>query len=89
MPRQTRNTMIPPGCRPAVAAIAAVLLCSGCAGLTAQQAEDREYRRVVYKHQFLAFRERCRAGGGRIVIQANARVGSDMMPRPGDRYSCL
>ena len=90
MSDRIRSADFPPALRrAAVTALGALLLASGCAGLTAEQAQDREYRRVAYKHEFLAYRERCRASGGRIVVQASTRVGSDMVPRPGDRYTCL
>ena len=66
----------------------AVLLATGCISLTEAQLEAREYRRADFKNEFIDFRQRCRAAGGRIIIDAKQSLDRNDMPHRGDRYYC-
>lgn len=66
----------------------ALLFTTGCVSLTEAQLEARDYRRVEFKQQFIDFRQRCRAAGGRIIIDANQSLDRHDLPNRGDRYYC-
>ncbi|MEM7281098.1 MAG: hypothetical protein AAF438_05680 [Pseudomonadota bacterium] len=65
-----------------------VVALGGCATLTEQQKDERALKRFEFTEKFKAERKRCRARGGKIYVQAYASIGSDGIPRPGDRYFC-
>ena len=69
-------------------ALLAALATTGCAPVTAEQREDREYRRLVHERKFLDFRADCKRQGKRIYIFASQSVGRDGSPHRGDRYTC-
>ncbi len=65
-----------------------VLLATGCISLTEAQLEARDYRRVDFQQQFIDFRQRCRAAGGRVIIDAKQALDRRDLPHRGDRYYC-
>ncbi|MDX1518448.1 MAG: hypothetical protein R3288_16485 [Woeseiaceae bacterium] len=67
----------------------ALLLITGCISLTEAQLEARDYRRIDFKQQFIDFRQRCSAAGGRIIIDAKQGLDRHDLPNRGDRYYCL
>ena len=78
--------------RPAILRMAGilptVLLATGCISLSEAQLEARDYRRMDYKQQFADFRQRCRASGGKIFIDAKQALDRHDLPHRGDRYYC-
>lgn len=68
--------------------LSTIVLVSGCASLTEAQLEARDYRRFDFKHQFIDFRQRCLAAGGRVIIDAKQSLDRHDLPRRGDRYYC-
>lgn len=67
----------------------AAAILSGCISLSDAQLEARDYRRADFKNQFLDYRQRCHARGGRIYIDAKQSLSGDDVPHRGDRYSCI
>lgn len=65
----------------------ALMAIPGCT-LTPEQRDDREYRREYFEAQFIDFRQRCWANGGRILIDAKQSLRKGDIPRRGDRYFC-
>lgn len=61
---------------------------SGCAGLSASEQMDRDYRKLEYSEQFKAERRRCFARGGRMIVDALGQPGRDGVPKHGARYLC-
>ena len=68
-------------------AIVSLLSIAGCAPLTAQQQEDREYRRIDWQNQYMAYNSRCLKAGGRMVVQAST-MRLNGVPQRGDYYAC-
>ncbi len=66
----------------------AVLSASACAPLTERERDARNYRQLDFELRYLEFRERCRARGGLIVVEAGGRIGRRAAPRRTDRYRC-
>lgn len=65
-----------------------MLLATACVSLTDAQLEARDYRRIDFKQQFVDFRQRCRAAGGKIIIDAKQGLDRHDLPNRGDRYYC-
>lgn len=65
-----------------------LLAVSGCASLPADRLEERQYRNFEYAEQFKYDRTRCRAVGGRIVVDAIGRPDRNGIPRHRERYYC-
>lgn len=68
--------------------VTAAVLVSGCISLTDAQLEAREYRRADFRNQFMDYRQRCLAAGGKIFIDAKQSLDRDGLPHRGDRYLC-
>lgn len=66
----------------------AALLVTGCISLTEAQLEARDYRRADFVNQFLDYRARCRAIGGKVFIDAKQSLDRNGLPHRGDRYHC-
>ena len=66
----------------------AVLLATGCISLSEAQIEAREYRRADFRNQFIDYRQRCLAAGGKIIIDAKQSLDRKDLPHRGDRYYC-
>ena len=66
----------------------AALLATGCISLTEAQLEARDYRRADFVNEFLDYRQRCRAIGGKVFIDAKQSLDRKGLPHPGDRYYC-
>ena len=66
----------------------AVAVLAGCASMTPEQRDRREYRNADWTNRFVDFRVRCHAAGGRVLILASSRTGTDGIPGRGDYYSC-
>ena len=64
-----------------------LLFIAGCAPLTEQQKEEREYRRVDWQNQYVAYNNRCLEVGGRMVVQASS-MRFNGIPQRGDYYAC-
>ncbi len=71
-----------------VALTIALLVLPGCATLSTEQIEARDYRNFDYVEQFKYDRIKCEALGGRIIVNATGKVGRDGIPRHRDRYIC-
>jgi hypothetical protein len=70
------------------ALIAFVLAVSGCATITDEQREERDYQEALNRAEFYAFRQRCRYNGGILVVTASpVRLGPNGIPDDGD-YRC-
>lgn len=67
----------------------AIVLAGGCISLTEAQLEARDYRRADFRNQFIDYRQRCLANGGKIIIDAKQSLGRNDMPHRGDRYYCI
>lgn len=65
-----------------------VLVATGCISLTEAQLEARDYRRADFRNQFIDYRQRCLASGGKIFIDAKQSLDRDDLPHRGDRYYC-
>ncbi len=70
------------------AVVPIILLATGCISLTDAQLEARDYRRIDFQQQFVDFRQRCRAAGGKILIDAKQALDRHGLPHRGDRYYC-
>lgn len=65
------------------------VLASGCAGVSENAREEREYREVEWQAEYSDFRRRCLNNRGIIVVQASNRLHRiQPRPAPGDQYSC-
>ncbi len=64
------------------------LLLAGCASLSDQARENREYRRLDFQARFLEYRRQCYAAGGRIYINATGSLDRAGVPKRGSRYNC-
>ena len=70
--------------------LAIVLLAQGCASLTEEELERREYRRVDRTNLFLEFKANCKYAGGRVhIYRWGTGSPRNKLPNPGDMYSCL
>ena len=69
--------------------VPSIAIAAGCMSLSDAQLEARDYRRADFGNQFKDFRQRCRARGGKIVIEANQSLGRGDLPHRGDRYFCM
>lgn len=67
--------------------LVALMAIAACA-LTPDQRDEREYRRLQFEEQFVDFRRRCWARGGRVVIDAKQGLRRGDIPHRGDRYIC-
>ena len=67
--------------------LVALMAIAACT-LTPDQRDEREYRRLQFEDQFVDFRQRCWARGGRVVIDAKQGLRKGNIPRRGDRYIC-
>ena len=63
-------------------------LLAGCATMSADQLDARQYREVDHASKFRDYRSRCLSRGGRIYIAASQSLGRDGVPARGDRYFC-
>ena len=70
------------------AVLPALIVLSGCVSLTEAQLEARDYRRIDFKQQFIDYRQRCLAAGGKIIIDAKQGLDRHDLPNRGDRYYC-
>ena len=68
--------------------LAGLLLLAGCAPLSEQQYEGREYRNEDWRNRFLDYKRRCIRSGGYMLVQASSRTSRDGIPRPGTYYTC-
>ncbi len=66
----------------------ALLVLPGCATLSTEQLEARDYRNFDYVDQFKYDRKKCQARGGRIIVNATGKVGRDGIPRHREKYFC-
>jgi len=69
--------------------LAAAVFLAGCAAVTEEQLEAREYRDVEWQAQYYAYKSDCRSKGGLIVVQGTTgRFSRDGAPAYGDIYRC-
>lgn len=69
--------------------VLAFTLLGGCAPLSEQQLERREYRNADWKNQFVDYRRRCADVAGRVLIDSRSgTIGRDGVPGRGDFYTC-
>jgi hypothetical protein len=66
-----------------------VMLLAACAAPSEKEIEAREYRDAEQQAKFLEIRQRCREGGGILVIHGlEGRIGKGSMPRGSDQVRC-
>lgn len=68
--------------------LAGFIILAGCAPLTEEQLEAREYGSVDWENRFLDYKRRCISSGGYMLVQATGRTGRDGVPRRGTYYTC-
>lgn len=72
-----------------ICVLAGVFLIAGCATLTEQELEAREYRNLDWRNAFVDYRQRCIHQGGRVLIDARGgHVDREGVPSRGDYYTC-
>ena len=64
------------------------LATAGCAPMSEVAQEEREFENVDFENQFIAYRQRCMASGGRVYVLANDRVDRRGIPSRGSYYTC-
>ncbi len=68
--------------------LAGFIILAGCAPLSEEHYEDREYRTEDWENRFLDYKRRCIRSGGYMLVQATGRTGRDGVPRRGTYYTC-
>ncbi|MDH4047995.1 MAG: hypothetical protein OEW68_06280 [Gammaproteobacteria bacterium] len=71
------------------ALLASVAFLAGCAAVTEEQIEAREYRDFEWRSKFFAYKADCRSKGGMIIVHGTTgKFSSDGAPAYGDLYRC-
>ncbi len=71
-----------------LAAVCLAALAGGCAPMSEVALEQREFETADFENEFIAYRQRCVAGGGRVFVMANGRVDRRGIPSRGTYYTC-
>ena len=69
--------------------LVSIVLLGGCAAVTEEQLEAREYRDVEWQAQYFQYKANCENNGGVVVIHGTkSRFSRDNAPAFGDLYRC-